>query len=67
MKKALVAGLLVTAVSTSCFAPVNTFAESKTTYLQQTSSQNQVAMNRLSDSLRILGSQTPLTYCKKPC
>ncbi|KZE03336.1 Non-hemolytic enterotoxin A [Bacillus mycoides] len=60
MKKTLVAGLLVTAVSTSCFLPVNTFAESKTTYLQQTNSQNQVAMNRLSDSLRTLGSQTPL-------
>ncbi|WP_144507347.1 HBL/NHE enterotoxin family protein [Bacillus mycoides] len=60
MKKTLVAGLLVTAVSTSCFLPVNTFAESKTTYSQLTSSQNQVAMNRLSDSLRTLGSQTPL-------
>ncbi|MEI3894540.1 MULTISPECIES: non-hemolytic enterotoxin subunit A [unclassified Bacillus (in: firmicutes)] len=60
MKKALVAGLLVTAVSTSYFAPVNTFAESRTTYLQQTSSQNQVALNRLSESLRTLGSQTPL-------
>ncbi|MEH6892535.1 HBL/NHE enterotoxin family protein [Bacillus sp. JJ864] len=60
MKKTLVAGLLVTAVSTSCFAPVNTFAESKTTYSQLTSSQNQVAMNRLSDSIKTLGSQTPL-------
>lgn len=60
MKKALVAGLLVTAVSTSCLLPVNTFAESNTTYLQQTSSQNQVALNRLSESLRTLGSQTPL-------
>ncbi|MDT3495136.1 alpha-helical pore-forming toxin family protein [Bacillus toyonensis] len=60
MKKTLVAGLLITAVSTNCFSPVNTFAESKTTYLQQTSSQNQVAMNRLSNSLRTLGSQTPL-------
>ncbi|PFA58888.1 non-hemolytic enterotoxin subunit A [Bacillus sp. AFS015896] len=60
MKKTLVAGLLVTAVSTSCFSPVNTFAESKTSYLQQTSSINQVAMNRLSDSIKTLGSQTPL-------
>lgn len=60
MKKTLVAGLLVTAVSTSCFLPVNTFAESKTTYSQLTSSQNQVAMNRLSDSIKTLGSQTPL-------
>lgn len=60
MKKTLVAGLLITAVSTSCFSPVNTFAESKTTYSQLTNSQNQLAMNRLSDSIRTLGSQTPL-------
>ncbi|MGE6540893.1 HBL/NHE enterotoxin family protein [Bacillus luti] len=60
MKKTLVAGLLVTAVSTSCFSPVNTFAESKITYSQLTSSTNQVAMNRLSDSIKTLGSQTPL-------
>lgn len=60
MKKTLVAGLLVTAVSTSCFLPVNTFAESKTTYSQLTSSQNQLAMNRLSDSIKTLGLQTPL-------
>ncbi|TKI42159.1 non-hemolytic enterotoxin subunit A [Bacillus mycoides] len=60
MKKTLVAGLLVTAVSTSCFLPVNTFAESKTTYSQLTNSQNQLAMNRLSDSIKTLGSQTPL-------
>ncbi|PFV03935.1 hemolytic enterotoxin [Bacillus cereus] len=60
MKKTLVAGLLVTAVSTSCILPVNTFAESKTTYSQLTSSQNQLAMNRLSDSIKTLGSQTPL-------
>ncbi|MEH7464683.1 HBL/NHE enterotoxin family protein [Bacillus thuringiensis] len=60
MKKTLVAGLLVTAVSTSCFAPVNTFAESKTTYSQLTNSTNQLAMNRLSDSIKTLGSQTPL-------
>ncbi|MBE5107821.1 HBL/NHE enterotoxin family protein [Bacillus thuringiensis] len=60
MKKTLVAGLLVTAVSTSCFVPVNTFAESKTSYLQQTSSTNQVVLNRLSDSIKTLGTQTPL-------
>ncbi|CAM4222635.1 HBL/NHE enterotoxin family protein [Bacillus paramycoides] len=60
MKKTLVAGLLITAVSTSCFSPVNTFAESKTTYSQLTNSQNQLAMNRISDSIRTLGSQTPL-------
>ncbi|HDX9657921.1 TPA: HBL/NHE enterotoxin family protein [Bacillus toyonensis] len=59
MKKALVAGLLVTAVSTSCFAPVNTFAESNTTYLQPSSILGP-AMDRLSNSITKLGSQTPL-------
>lgn len=60
MKKTLVAGLLVTAVSTSCFSPVNTFAESKTTYSQLANTPNEVAMNRLSNSIKTLGSQTPL-------
>ncbi|MEI5948627.1 HBL/NHE enterotoxin family protein [Bacillus albus] len=59
MKKALVAGLLVTAVSTSCFSPVNTFAESNTTYLQPSSVLGS-AMDRLSNSITKLGSQTPL-------
>ncbi|MFJ7765871.1 non-hemolytic enterotoxin subunit A [Bacillus toyonensis] len=59
MKKALVAGLLVTAVSTSCFSPVNTFAESKTTYLQPSSILGP-AMDRLSNSITKLGSQTTL-------
>ncbi|PEC22644.1 HBL/NHE enterotoxin family protein [Bacillus cereus] len=60
MKKTLVAGLLVTAVSTSCFAPVNTFAESKPPYSQQTNSPNAFNMDRLSKSISALGSQTPL-------
>lgn len=59
MKKALVAGLLVTAVSTSCFSPVNTFAESNPTYLQPSSILGP-AMDRLSNSITKLGSQTPL-------
>ncbi|MED2693482.1 HBL/NHE enterotoxin family protein [Bacillus toyonensis] len=59
MKKALVAGLLVTAVSTSCFSPVNTFAESNTTYLQPSSILGP-AMDRLSNSITKLGSQTTL-------
>ncbi|OUA67308.1 non-hemolytic enterotoxin subunit A [Bacillus thuringiensis] len=59
MKKALFAGLLVTAVSTSCFSPVNTFAESNTTYLQPSSILGP-AMDRLSNSITKLGSQTPL-------
>ncbi|WP_283747522.1 non-hemolytic enterotoxin subunit A [Bacillus cereus] len=60
MKKTLVAGLLVTAVSTSCFAPVNTFAESNLPYSQQTNSPNAFNMDRLSKSISALGSQTPL-------
>lgn len=59
MKKTLIAGLLVTAVSTSCFSPVNTFAESNTTYLQPSSILGP-AMDRLSNSITKLGSQTPL-------
>ncbi|WP_309260300.1 non-hemolytic enterotoxin subunit A [Bacillus cereus] len=59
MKKALVAGLLITTVSTSCFSPVNTFAESNTTYLQPSSILGP-AMDRLSNSISKLGSQTPL-------
>ncbi|MGG2066041.1 MULTISPECIES: HBL/NHE enterotoxin family protein [unclassified Bacillus (in: firmicutes)] len=60
MKKTLVAGLLVTAVSTSCFVPVNAFAESKQPQLQQANIQNAFIMNTLSNSIRTLGSQTPL-------
>lgn len=59
MKKTLVAGVLVTALSTSCFVPVNTFAESKITYLQPSSILGP-AMDRLSNSITKLGSQTPL-------
>ncbi|MEG7928074.1 HBL/NHE enterotoxin family protein [Bacillus cereus] len=60
MKKTLVAGLLVTAVSTSCFAPVNTFAESKPPYSQQTNSPNAFNIDRLSKSISALGSKMPL-------
>lgn len=59
MKKALVVGLLATVVSTSYVAPINTFADSNTTYLQP-SSELEPAMKRLSDSITKLGSQTPL-------
>lgn len=59
MKKTLVAGLLAIAVSTSCFVPVNTFAEGKTTYLQPSSILGP-AMDRLSNSITTLGSQAPL-------
>ncbi|KEK24276.1 non-hemolytic enterotoxin subunit A [Bacillus gaemokensis] len=60
MKKTLITGLLVTAVSTSCFAPVSAFAENKQPQLQQTNIQNFITINTLSNSIRTLGSQTPL-------
>ncbi|PFE03267.1 enterotoxin [Bacillus cereus] len=61
MKKTLVAGLLATAVSTSCFTPVNAYAaESKQPQFKQTSVQNFLAVNTLSNSIRSLGSNTPL-------
>ncbi|KFM95248.1 enterotoxin [Bacillus clarus] len=61
MKKTLVAGILATAVSTSCFTPVNAFAaENKQPQFKQTSIQNFITVNTLSNSIRSLGSNTPL-------
>ncbi|MFN6593023.1 HBL/NHE enterotoxin family protein [Bacillus sp. TD10] len=60
MKKTLVAGLLVTAISTSCFTSVNTFAESKPPYSQQTNNPNAFNMDRLSKSISALGSKMPI-------
>ncbi|WP_459501307.1 non-hemolytic enterotoxin subunit A [Bacillus sp. C1] len=56
MKKTLITGLLVTAVSTSCFIPASAYAEGgKPVYTQ-----NVIAPNTLSNSIRMLGSQSPL-------
>lgn len=61
MKKTLVAGILATAVSTSCFTPVNAFAaENKQPQFKETSIQNFLTVNTLSNSIRSLGSNTPL-------
>ncbi|MDR4986907.1 hemolytic enterotoxin [Bacillus cereus] len=60
MKKTLVVGLLATVVSTSCFAPVNTFAESKPPYSLQTNNPNAFNIDRISKSISALGSKMPL-------
>ena len=60
MKKTLLTGLLVTAVSTSCLTPISAFAESNHSEFKQTSVQNITARNTLSNSIRTLGANTPL-------
>ncbi|PEJ38904.1 non-hemolytic enterotoxin subunit A [Bacillus pseudomycoides] len=60
MKKTLLTGLLVTAVSTSCLTPISAFAESNQSEFKQTSVQNITARNTLSNSIRTLGANTPL-------
>ncbi|GAB6428494.1 non-hemolytic enterotoxin NHE subunit A [Bacillus luti] len=60
MKKTLITGLLVTAVSTSCFIPVSAYAEEGQTEVKTAYTQNVIAPNTLSNSIRMLGSQSPL-------
>lgn len=60
VKRFLITGLLVSAVSTSCFIPVKTFAASNQLVLNQTSAYNTLAQNTLSNSIRSLGSNSPL-------
>ncbi|KFN03392.1 enterotoxin [Bacillus clarus] len=60
MKKTLITGLLVTAVSTSCFIPVSAYSEGGQSDLKPTYVQNVIAPNTLSNSIRMLGSQSPL-------
>ncbi|MBO1579567.1 HBL/NHE enterotoxin family protein [Bacillus sp. XF8] len=60
MKKTLITGLLVTAVSTSCFTSVSAYAEGGQSELNPTYVQNVMAANTLSNSIRMLGSQSPL-------
>ncbi|UNT71684.1 HBL/NHE enterotoxin family protein (plasmid) [Bacillus sp. N447-1] len=60
MKKALIKGVLVTAASTICLAPISAFAESNQSKIVQTNNQNITARNTLSNSIRLLGSQSPL-------
>ena len=60
MKKTLITGLLVTAVSTSCFIPVSAYAKEGQTEVKTVYAQNVIAPNTLSNSIRMLGSQSPL-------
>ncbi|PFR18137.1 enterotoxin [Bacillus cereus] len=60
MKKTLITGLLITAVSTSCLTSISAFAESNQSEFKQTSVQNITARNTLSNSIRTLGANTPL-------
>ncbi|MBT2580886.1 non-hemolytic enterotoxin NHE subunit A [Bacillus sp. ISL-8] len=60
MKKTLITGLLVTAVSTSCFVPVSAYAKGGQTEVKTVYAQNVIAPNTLSNSIRMLGSQSPL-------
>lgn len=61
MKKTLITGLLVTAVSTSCFILVSAYAMEGQTEVKTVYAQNVIAPNTLSNSIRMLGSQSPNT------
>ncbi|MGQ3740860.1 HBL/NHE enterotoxin family protein, partial [Bacillus sp. Fil] len=60
MKKTLITGLLVTAVSTSYSVPVSVHTEGGQTEVKTVYAQNVIAPNTLSHSIRMLGSQSPL-------
>lgn len=60
MKRIFITGLLVTAVSASCLMPMNAFAESNPSGFSQLNAQNIMARNTLSNSIRTLGSNSPL-------
>ena len=51
MKKTLITGLLVTAVSTSCFIPVSAYAKEGQTEVKTVYAQNVIAPNTLSIQL----------------
>ncbi|MEI4623596.1 HBL/NHE enterotoxin family protein [Bacillus cereus] len=60
MKKTFITGLLVTAMSTSCYTSVSAYNEGGQSELKPTYVQNVMAANTLSNSIRMLGSQSPL-------
>ncbi|EOP91864.1 non-hemolytic enterotoxin lytic component L2 [Bacillus cereus HuB4-4] len=60
MKKNLIAGLLVTAVSTISLTSVNAYAEEVKFGLKPTYKQNEMVPNTISNSIRMLGAQSPL-------
>nr|WP_227494668.1 non-hemolytic enterotoxin NHE subunit A [Bacillus mycoides] len=51
---------MVTAVSTSCFVPVSAYAREGQIEVKTVYAQNAIAPNTLSNSIRMLGSQSPL-------
>ncbi|PEQ47453.1 HBL/NHE enterotoxin family protein [Bacillus cereus] len=59
MKKMLITGLLITGVSTSYFAPLNTLADTPPNS-QHTNSPNEFNVNRLKDSMVALGARMPV-------
>ncbi|MCU5404244.1 alpha-helical pore-forming toxin family protein [Bacillus cereus] len=60
MKRNLIAGLLVTAVSTISLTSVNAYAEEVKFDLNSTYKQNEMVPNTVSNSIRMLGAQSPL-------
>ncbi|WP_242144621.1 MULTISPECIES: HBL/NHE enterotoxin family protein [unclassified Bacillus cereus group] len=60
MKKTLIAGLLVTAASTSWFTDVNAYCEEGQSGIKPMYAQNVMTPSTFSNSIRMLGSQSPL-------
>ncbi|PFA86214.1 HBL/NHE enterotoxin family protein [Bacillus cereus] len=60
MKRNLITGLLVTAVSTISLTSVNVYAEEVKFNLKPTYKQNEMVPNTVSNSIRMLGAQSPL-------
>lgn len=60
MKRNLITGLLVTVVSTISLTSVNVYAEEVKFNLKPTYKQNEMVPNTVSNSIRMLGAQSPL-------
>ncbi|WP_336771491.1 HBL/NHE enterotoxin family protein [Bacillus bombysepticus] len=60
MKRNLIAGLLVTTVSTISLTSVNAYAEEVKVNLKPIYKQNEMVPNTVSNSIRMLGAQSPL-------
>lgn len=59
MKKILITGVLISGISTSYFAPLQTFADTPP-HSQQTNSPNEFNINRLKNSMLALGARVPV-------
>jgi non-hemolytic enterotoxin A len=60
VKRTLITSLVVTAVSASCFMPQGVSAADHVSKAKQVSAQNVINVKTLSNSIRTLGSQSPL-------